>query len=274
MTNSRLITRSACALGAAILATTALQSTPAQARGKAGGHTSSSAHVTTHKGFRIAKETTGQLHARAIPRGSRPPFDPGHIQFDPGNNSGGGKQVSVDPWTKPNGVSGGGPGLPTAPIPPIPLGGNKTPPILSGTPTPAPTPLPPGGNKTPPILSGTPTPAPTPLPPGGNKTPPILSGTPTPAPTPLPPGGNKTPPILSGTPTPAPIPIPIPSGSSPSPGYGTGTTYTHQYGQVGVYADTGTGGGGYEPCLLFKSNYDRTGNVYWLNRYRICLSQH
>jgi hypothetical protein len=252
MTNSRLITRSACALGAAILATTALQSTPAQARGKAGGHTSSSAHVTTHKGFRIAKETTGQLHARAIPRGSRPPFDPGHIQFDPGNNSGGGKQVSVDPWTKPNGVSGGGPGLPTAPIPPIPLGGNKTPPILSGTPTPAPTPLPPGGNKTPPILSGTPTPAPTPLPPGG----------------------NKTPPILSGTPTPAPIPIPIPSGSSPSPGYGTGTTYTHQYGQVGVYADTGTGGGGYEPCLLFKSNYDRTGNVYWLNRYRICLSQH
>jgi hypothetical protein len=208
MTNSRLITRSACALGAAILATTALQSTPAQARGKAGGHTSSSAHVTTHKGFRIAKETTGQLHARAIPRGSRPPFDPGHIQFDPGNNSGGGKQVSVDPWTKPNGVSGGGPGLPTAPIPPIPL------------------------------------------------------------------GGNKTPPILSGTPTPAPIPIPIPSGSSPSPGYGTGTTYTHQYGQVGVYADTGTGGGGYEPCLLFKSNYDRTGNVYWLNRYRICLSQH
>jgi hypothetical protein len=75
-------------------------------------------------------------------------------------------------------------------------------------------------------------------------------------------------------PTPTPVPIPIPSGSSPSPGDGTGTSYTHQYGQVGVYADIGAGGESYEPCQWFKSNYDGTGNVYWLRRYKICLWQH
>ena len=48
MTTSRLITRSACALGAAILATTALQSTLAEARGKAGSHTRASAHSVAH----------------------------------------------------------------------------------------------------------------------------------------------------------------------------------------------------------------------------------
>jgi hypothetical protein len=85
------------------------------------------------------------------------------------------------------------------------------------------------------------------------------------------PGGSR-PPILTGTPT--PIPVPIPSGSSPGPGYETGTTYTHQYGQVGVYADVGGGGDSYEPCQWFKSNYDATGNVYWLRRYRVCLWLH
>jgi Wiskott-Aldrich syndrome protein len=91
--------------------------------------------------------------------------------------------------------------------------------------------------------------------------------------------GSSRPPILTGTPNPGPIPpisggapppVPIPSGSSPSPGYGAGTSYT-QHGQVGVYADVGAG---YAPCQWFKSNYDRTGNVYWLNRYRVCLWQH
>jgi hypothetical protein len=77
-------------------------------------------------------------------------------------------------------------------------------------------------------------------------------------------------------PIPTPVPIPVPTGSSPSPnpGYGNGTSYTHQRGQYGVYADIGADGGGHEPCWLFKSNYDRTGNAYWLNRYRVCLWQH
>jgi hypothetical protein len=79
-------------------------------------------------------------------------------------------------------------------------------------------------------------------------------------------------------PIPTPIPVPIPTGSSPSsnPGYGTRTSNTqthttHGYGQRGVYADIGAGGESYESCRLFKSNYDRTGNAYWLNRYRVCL---
>jgi hypothetical protein len=25
---------------------------------------------------------------------------------------------------------------------------------------------------------------------------------------------------------------------------------------------------------LFKSNYDRTGSPYWLNRYKVCLGLH
>jgi hypothetical protein len=73
---------------------------------------------------------------------------------------------------------------------------------------------------------------------------------------------------------PTPTPIPVPTGSSPNPGYGTGTSYTHQHGQHGVYAEIGAGGGGYDQCAWFKSNYDRTGNAYWLNRYRVCLWQH
>jgi hypothetical protein len=281
MTTSRLITRSACALGAAMLATTALHGAPAQARGHSGGHIGSSAHITTHKGFltthkgfRIAKETTGQhgpvsggrkqlggggiftkpngmsegSGARPIPPGSRPPFDPGHIQFDPNS------------------------------------GGSKTPPILSGTATPSP--IPPASRPTstgnlpgskPPVIIIT---NPPPIPPVvGNPT-----RTPTPPTTgPINPGnypgggpinpdypGGSRPPILTGTPT--PVPVPIPTGSSP--GYGSGPTYTHQYGQVGVYADIGAGGDSYEPCQWFKSNYDRTGNIYWFRRYRICLWQH
>ena len=34
------------------------------------------------------------------------------------------------------------------------------------------------------------------------------------------------------------------------------------------------GWGGYDQCAWFKSNYDRTGNAYWLNRYKVCLWQH
>src|SRR5262249_41151143 len=105
MTNLRLITRSACALGAAMLATTALQVMPAQARGHSGGHAGSSAHITTHKGFltthkgfRIARETTGQ-----------------HGPVSGGKQLGGG-----DIFTKPNGVSGGSGGshAVTPPVPP------------------------------------------------------------------------------------------------------------------------------------------------------------
>jgi hypothetical protein len=74
-------------------------------------------------------------------------------------------------------------------------------------------------------------------------------------------------------PIPTPLPVPIPTGSNHNPGYGTGTSSTHQYGQHGVYADIGAGGESYESCRVFKSNYDRTGNAYWLNRYRVCLWQ-
>ena len=41
-----------------------------------------------------------------------------------------------------------------------------------------------------------------------------------------------------------------------------------------VYADVGASGGDYGPCWLFKSNYDRTGSAYWLNKYRVCIWQH
>lgn len=317
MTNSRLITRSACALGAVLLATTALQSTPADARGKASGHTGSSARITTHKGFltthkgfRIVKETPGQLHSRV--RGSDRPGSGGGTNggfkipdtgpgdktwvhagpFHPGPTH---TQAPIPPITGPVGplnpgkFPGTGPNVPDYP------GGSK-PPIFTGTPTKAPIPpitgpvgpLNPGSK--PPILSGTPTQAPIPPItgpinpsnfPGGNKTPPILSGTPTRAPIPpitgpINPGNYPITPPISTLPTPTPTPVPVPTGSSPSPTLPpeTGTSYTHRYGPVGVYAGVGAVGDGYASCQWFKDNYDRTGSLYWLNRYKICLWQH
>src|SRR5262249_32180149 len=105
----------------------------------------------------------------------------------------------------------------------------------------------------------------------------------TPGPRPVPPPetnnpkypGNR-PPILTGTPTRAPIPpiiigrtppistMPGPSGSSTTHGYGTTS---------GVYADIGANVD-YASCEWFKNNYDRTGNIYWLRRYRVCLWQY
>jgi hypothetical protein len=31
---------------------------------------------------------------------------------------------------------------------------------------------------------------------------------------------------------------------------------------------------GYNPCWRLQRNYDVTGRVCWLNRYRLCLRQH
>src|SRR5437870_4397427 len=127
MTTSRLITRSACALGAAMLATTVLQSTPAEARGKAGGHTRVSAHSVGHKvSSRISQELPGQ-----------------HNPTPGGGGGGGGKQVEV-PQSKPG--DGGRPvppgGIPSGPsipaTPPPTSTGGVHPPI--GTPTQAPIP--------------------------------------------------------------------------------------------------------------------------------------
>jgi hypothetical protein len=247
-----------------MLATTALQSTPAEARVQARGHTRVSAHSVAHKdSFRISKELPGQ-------QGPTP-------------GGGGGKQVDEgSPWSKPG--DGGRPvppgGIPSGPRIPADGGGKQPPttgPInpgnLPGSRPPTQTPIPPvtgnnpGGNNTNPgkTYPGGTGPQ-NPDYPGGNpggSRPPILTGNPTRVP--LPPiTSGGTPPIST-----VPTPTPIPTGSSPSPN--SGTVYTHQYGQVGVYADVGAG---YAPCQWFKSNYDRTGNAYWLNRYRVCLWQH
>jgi len=249
MKDLRLFTTSAaCALGAAILATTALQSTPAEARAHAsGGHTRASAHSGAHKvSSRISQELPGQ-----------------HTQTG-GGGGGGGKQAEV-PQSKPH--DGGRP-VPPGGIPSgtsIPTGGggkqpkdpNSTPPVLDpGTH--------PGGTKT--FPGGTKTSNPGPIPPVLN--PGNVPGTkPPPGPKPVPPPetnnypGNR-PPILTGTPTRVPIP-PVISGGTP-PISTIGTTY-------GVYAEIGDG---YAPCRWFKSNYDRTRSLYWFNRYRICLWQH
>jgi hypothetical protein len=283
MTTSRLITRSACALGAAILATTALQSTPADARAHASGRARVSAHSVGHKvSSRISQELPGQ-HSLSSGGGG----GGGTPQSKPGD---GGRPVP------PGGIPGNGPRIPaggggkqfpttglptTGPINPGSLPGNRpteqtpTPPVVTGSNN-NPGPIPPVLNPKVPGTKQPPGPKPVPPPgsntgpnfpdyPGGNR-PPILTGTPTRAP---------IPPITSGgTPPTSTMPSPIPSGSSPSPGYGTGATYTHQYSQGGVYADVGAGGESYEPCQWFKSNYDVTGNVYWLRRYRICLWTH
>src|SRR5262249_13004618 len=140
----------------------------------------------------------------------------------------------------------------------------------------------PGGSKTPPVTTG-------PINPGdlpGSK-PPVLTpnlpqthtggtlpSTGNPNRNPIPPAtnpgnypGGRIPPILSGT----PVPMPAPSGASPSPNPGYGTGYARRYGQFRVYADVGVAGDSYAPCWWLRANYDRTGNVYWLNRYKVCL---
>jgi hypothetical protein len=167
--------------------------------------------------------------------------------------------------------------------------GGSRPPVIVATPTPIPpatAPINPGnypGGSRPPVIVATPTPIPpvtVPINPGyypGGSRPPVIVATPVPIPPvtgsfPNPGNYPGTPPI-STVPIPTPIPVPIPTGSGHNPGYGTGTSSTHQYGQHGVYADIGAGGESYESCRVFKSNYDRTGNAYWLNRYRVCLWQ-
>jgi hypothetical protein len=254
MKDLRLFTTSAaCALGAAILATTALQSTPAEARGHAGGHTRASAHSGSHKvSSRISQELPGQ-HSQTSGVG--------------GGGGGGGKHVEV-PQTKPH--DGGRPvppgGIPSGPSTPTGGGGKlpkdqtQSPPVLDpgthpgGTKT-----FPDGGPKNPgpipPVVTGPKNPGPIP---------PVLTpGNVPPGPKPVPPPETNSPPILTGTPTRAPIP-PLISGSGSSPGNRIGTTYS-------AYADVGAG---YAPCQWFKTNYDRTGSAYWFNRYRICLWQH
>ena len=348
MKDIRLFTTSAaCALGAAMLVTTALQSTPAEAREKGSGHTDS-AHVKVKQGHAVPPGFHGGKQPHAVPSG----FHGGGKQVTSSvggtraTSSNGTKQpgdgASFTPVGLPGGIkaadfqsggtkatsSGNGGSRPTlgngGDLIPVPIqsqsgsikatssqsggtkatssssgqggtiqvqpqSGGKLPPI-SATPT-TPAPNPPlstssnnsGGGKLPPVITATPTsipPATGPIIasnfPGGVRPPVIVA---TPIPTPIPPAtgpinpGNYpgTPPI-STVPTPTPIPVPIPTGSSPNPGHGTG--YTHQPGQHGVYAEIGAGGGGYDQCAWFKSNYDRTGNAYWLNRYRVCLWQH
>jgi hypothetical protein len=76
-------------------------------------------------------------------------------------------------------------------------------------------------------------------------------------------------------PSTVPIPtIPVPTGTSPTPNPGYGTGYAYRRGQFRGYADVGVAGDAYAPCWWLRSNYDRTGNVYWLNGYMVCLSQH
>jgi hypothetical protein len=265
MTNLRLITRSACALGAAILATTALQSTPAEARVHAGGHTRASAHSVGHKvSSRISKELPGQNSPtgggggggggndspQSKPHDGGRPVPPGGIPSGPTIPAGGGgKQIPT----------GGGKqtqttGIPTTgPINPGSLPGYKP---TEQTPTP------------PPVVTSNPGPIPPVLNPGN------VPGTKqTPGPKPVPPpgsnagGGGYRPPVIGTNRTPPRAPIP-PVIANPS--YGTGATSTQGH---GVYADIGADGGDYDACRLFKSNYDRTGNAYWLNRYRVCLWQ-
>jgi len=267
--------------------------------------------LTTHKGFRIARETTGQ-HG-PVSGGKQLGGGDIFTKPNGVSGGGGGTDVgthTIPLQTLPGSkFPGTGPNVPDYPggskTPPI-LSGTATPSPIP--PASRPTSLP--GSK-PPVIITNPGPIPpvigknpttqnpnTPTPPvvvsgpvnPGNipgSRPPVLTPTRTPLPPttgPINPGnypgggpinpdypGGSRPPILTGTPS--PIPLPVPTGSSPSPGYGTGTTYT-QYGQVGVYADVGAAGDGYEPCQWFKSNYDATGNVYWFRRYRICLWQH
>jgi hypothetical protein len=247
MTNMSLVTRSACALGAAMLVTTALQSASAEARVHASGHTRASAHSVAHKvSSRVSQQLPGQ-----------------HSQTGGGGGGGGGNET---PQSKPG--DGGRPvppgGIPSGPRIPSSGGGKPTTgPINPGN-------LP--GNKpteqtpTPPVVTGS---NPGPIPPVLN--PGNIPGTkPTPGPKPVPPpetnnypGGNR-PPIITGTPTRVPVP-PVIRGSMPPISIGNGISTTY-----GVYADVGAG---YGPCQWFKSNYDRTGSVYWFNRYRVCLWQ-
>jgi hypothetical protein len=302
MTDPRCITTSMIALGAAILATTALHSTRADARehggghkARADGHSRMSTHIATHKG----------LHGGHLPPGSAPPGGAGS-----GNNtsislipppSGTHRLGSATPTpigsigssaihpgfnlpTPTPDFPGGRPGThtpvgnlpkatpsPNPNFPPI-VTGNKTPGSNLPTPTPSPNPnFPPiiTGNKTPGSNLPTPTPSPNPnFPPvvTGNKTPGSNLPTPTPSPNPNLPG-TKIPPVVT-VPVPTPIPVPIPTRTYP----GTGTTYAYR--QSGVYVDIDGDGAGYDPCWWFRRRYDSTGNVYWLNRYRVCLWRH
>jgi len=327
MTNLRLLTPSAAfALGAALLVTTALHSTPAEAQSRAvktGGHKADSALKPSGKqpssgtkqpggglipvGSSIPLTPTGGIKATSsgggknaansssttqsgggglIPVGSSIPLTPtGGIKA---TSSGGGKNATSSSSTTQSGGGGLTP-VGSSSIPLTPTGG-KQPPVITGTSTLIPPIIAsnfPGGGKQPPVITGTPIPVPIPpvtgpINPGnypGGSRPPVIVATPIPVPIPpttgsLPNPGNYpgTPPI-STVPIPTPIPVPIPTGSSHNPGYGTGIGNAHQYGQHGVYADIGAGGESYEACRLFKSNYDRTGNAYWLNRYRVCLWQ-
>jgi hypothetical protein len=285
MKNLRLITPSAaCALGAALLVTTALQSMPAEAlsRGvKAGSQKVASGQISARSKQptgTIAKPTRAPIPAATglnpvkLPGGgnqgavaaakptlpSIPPLSgqtitgtvsfPGSVKQPPATGS-------INPGSYPGGVIGT-----------TPTHGNRPTIIVAGPIKPG---TYPGGVSTyPGGVSTTPTHGS--IPPGtgqtnpGNypHTPPIYPGTP-----PIYPGGGTVP-------TPTPIPVPIPTGSSPSPnpGYGSGTSYTHQHGQVRAYA--GVGAVGYAPCWWLKSNYDKTGSAYWLKRYRVCLSQY
>ena len=278
MTNLRLLTPSAaCALGAALLVTTALQSTPAEARENASGHTA-----------RVIKPAVKQPHGEKRPAEKQP--------LNPGQQPSVTTQASFP--TGPIATSASNPGPRATSTSATSSSGIKQPPIITATPTSIPSVTGSvatssssssnaGGGKLPPVITATPVPIPPvtgPINPGnypGGTRPPVIVATPIPIPPvtgPINPGyypGGSRPPVIVATPVPipTPIPVPIPTGSSHNPGYGTGTSTTHQYGQHGVYADIGAGGGDYESCRVFKSNYDRTGNAYWLNRYRVCLWQ-
>jgi hypothetical protein len=307
-------TSAACALGAAMLVTTALQSTPAEAREKANGHTAREIQRAEGKPHGENKHPERQPQpAEKQPHGEKQPAEkqplPNQLSVTiakltqapiPSATSAANSQSGGTKATSSS--SGNGGSRPTlgngGDLIPVPIqsqsggikatnsqsGGIKATSSSSGNGGTIPV-QPQSGGRPPPVITATPT-TQAPNPPlstssnnsGGGKLPPVITATPAPIPpttVPINPGnypGGSIPPI-STVPIPTPIPVPIPTGSTSNPGYGTGTTYTHQYGQHGVYADIGAGGGDYGPCLLFKSNYDRTGNVYWLNRYRVCLWQ-
>jgi hypothetical protein len=257
----RVFATSACALGAAILATSVLQSRPAEAarHGAKAGHMR--AHIVARKSTRIAS-LGAQSHARF--HSGPPPGSHAKASTQGGDH--------VEP-NVPTGDKGAGTNTGSG------TGGGKTPPI-SATPTSNPN-LPGntggGGGKVPPISA---TPSPNPNLPGttgggGNK-PPWANPTPSPNPNlPGTTGGGNQPPWANPTPSPNPnLPTAGTYGGGTKTGGGSGTSTTYVYRQSGVYVGLGGDGGGYDPCWWFKRKYDNTGNVYWLNRYRHCLWRH